>query len=115
MSKTRKDKEPERGAHYEAMSTWAESEDFSISDEAVVIDTEGTDAGRRFLAPFMTEGELDRATRGRPSMSGTGTSPKRQVRLPVELDAALIRRAADEHRRPSDIMRDALAQYLHAS
>lgn len=55
---------------------------------------------------------------GRPSLSGTtgsGRSPKRQVRLPVELDDALTRRAEAEHRRPSEILRDALTQYLRAS
>ncbi|GGH51201.1 ribbon-helix-helix protein, CopG family [Microbacterium album] len=55
---------------------------------------------------------------GRPSVGSTrprGESPKLQVRLPHELDEQLRRRAAAEHRRPSEIMRDALAQYLRAS
>jgi predicted transcriptional regulator len=63
--------------------------------------------------------ELERLTRGgRPSVGSSaarGESPKRQVRLPVELDAELTRRAKAEQRRPSEIMRDALTQYLSAS
>lgn len=54
--------------------------------------------------------------RGRPGLNGgagSGESPKRQVRLPRELDAALTERAAAEHRRPSAIIRDALSDYLH--
>ena len=45
-------------------------------------------------------------------MSGSGTSPKRQVRLPAQLDAALMARAAAEGRRPSDVVRAALSAYL---
>lgn len=59
-----------------------------------------------------------RATLGRPGLSGnpgTGRSPKRQVRLPRDLDQLLDQRAALEHRTASEIMRDAIGQYLHAS
>ncbi|WP_423753856.1 CopG family ribbon-helix-helix protein [Actinomyces israelii] len=43
---------------------------------------------------------------------GTGRSPKRQVRLPEDLDAALQARIDAEQRTASEIMRDALTQYL---
>lgn len=59
-----------------------------------------------------------RSTLGRPRLDrspGTGRSPKRQVRLPHDLDQLLDQRAALEHRTASEIMRDAIGQYLHAS
>lgn len=59
-----------------------------------------------------------RSTLGRPRLNrspGTGRSPKRQVRLPRDLDQLLDQRAALEHRTASEIMRDAIGQYLHAS
>ncbi|WP_431030866.1 ribbon-helix-helix protein, CopG family [Plantibacter sp. RU18] len=56
-----------------------------------------------------------RAVLGRPSLHGTGVSPKRQVRLPADLNALLDERAALEHRNASEIMREALAAYLQAS
>lgn len=58
------------------------------------------------------------STLGRPRLDrspGTGRSPKRQVRLPSDLDQLLDERAALEHRTASEIMRDAIGQYLHAS
>ncbi len=64
------------------------------------------------------DAEEVRATLGRPRLDrnpGTGRSPKRQVRLPSELDQLLDQRAALEHRTASEIMRDAIGQYLHAS
>ncbi|WP_110589838.1 ribbon-helix-helix protein, CopG family [Microbacterium suaedae] len=63
--------------------------------------------------------ELDKAIgRGRPSVGAKGArgeSPKRQVRLPVDLDRALTERAEREHRPVAAIMRDALTDYLRAS
>lgn len=59
-----------------------------------------------------------RSTLGRPRLDrspGTGRSPKRQVRLPNDLDELLDQRAALEHRTASEIMRDAIGRYLHAS
>jgi len=112
---------PAKGApidedHYNALSEWAESYDFTTDTDAVVTRGEGPEPGRAFLAPFMSPAELDTVTRrGRPSLSGAGTSPKRQVRLPADLDAALQERARAEGRKPSAVMREALARYLDAS
>ncbi|KDA04529.1 gamma-glutamyltransferase [Microbacterium sp. CH12i] len=61
---------------------------------------------------------LELAAMGRPGLSGrpgAGPSPKRQVRLSKELDAALTARALLEHRNASDIIRDALDSYLRAA
>jgi hypothetical protein len=53
---------------------------------------------------------------GRPSIDPNARpgqhSPVRQVRLPVEVNEQLVAVAAAEHRRPSDVIRSALADYL---
>jgi hypothetical protein len=112
---------PAKGApidedHYNALSEWAESYDFTTDPDAVVTRGEGPEPGRAFLAPFMSPAELDTVTgRGRPSLSGAGTSPKRQVRLPADLDAALEERARAEGRKPSAVMREAIENYLKSA
>lgn len=61
---------------------------------------------------------VDRAQGGRPPLNPTAPigehSPKRQVRLPVDLDARLTALAQAQDRRASDVMRDALTAYLDA-
>lgn len=65
-----------------------------------------------FLAALIPSEEVARVRAGRPSLSGRGKSPARQVRLPAQLDAALVERAHAEGRRPSDVLREALTAYL---
>lgn len=55
---------------------------------------------------------LDTLGRGKPSLSGRGTSPQIGVRLPAELRRQLAARARDEGRGESEIVRDALRSYL---
>lgn len=59
---------------------------------------------------------LERATGGRPPLDPAAApgqhSPVRQVRLPADLNDQLTAVAAAEHRRPSDVIRSALAEYL---
>jgi hypothetical protein len=59
---------------------------------------------------------LERAGGGRPPLDPTAApgqhSPVRQVRLPADLNDQLTAVAAAEHRRPSDVIRSALADYL---
>lgn len=102
--------------HYNALSNWAESYDFTADTNAVVTRSEGPEPGRAFLKQFMSPTELDTLTqRGRPSLSGAGTSHKRQVRLPADLDAALQERARAEGRKPSALMREAIENYLKSA
>lgn len=68
-------------------------------------------------AATVTAAEV-RARLGRPGLDGSagaGRSPRRQVRLPHDLDQLLDQRAAEQHRTPSELMRDAIDRYLHAS
>lgn len=111
---TKKHETPEeRAARYERG-------DFEISSDALIQDrAEFRPGDPDFELDDADLAELEQArAAGRPSLSGkagTGRSPRRQVRLPIDLDAELTRRAEAEHRGVSEIMRDALEQYLHAS
>lgn len=63
----------------------------------------------------ITADDVRKVVRGRHSLGAAqhrGTSPKRQVRLPIELDRALTERAERDHTNRSDIMREALTRYL---
>ncbi|MBP2437870.1 ribbon-helix-helix protein, CopG family [Microbacterium amylolyticum] len=97
--------------------------DIDISPNATI--SSGDEAARRGRAVVESAldadelAELDAAIRrGRPSLgqaAARGESPKRQVRLPEELDRALTERAKREHRKASAVIRDALTEYLRAS
>jgi hypothetical protein len=102
-------------ARYAAMAEWAESDAGLIPEGATIIRSTGDGAGRALLEAALGSAEaVDRAI-GRPTLDGTvatGKSPTRQVRLPRDLDALLTERASAEHRKPSELMREALDQYL---
>ncbi|MHB8221077.1 MAG: ribbon-helix-helix domain-containing protein [Acidimicrobiales bacterium] len=56
---------------------------------------------------------LDRAGRGRPSLSRSGSrSPQLRLSVPDELRSRLLERAEEEHRSVSNLVRDALEHYL---
>ena len=56
---------------------------------------------------------LDRAGRGRPSLSEPGVrSPQLRLSVPADLRSRLNRRAAAEHRSASAVVREALEHYL---
>ncbi len=98
------------------LSEWAESDAGLIPHGARVVRSTGDGAGRALIENALGGADtLTRALGGRPALDGQtggGASPKRQVRLPRDLDALLTERAEVEHRKPSDIMRDALSAYL---
>lgn len=78
--------------------------------------TPAPEESRAFLEQFVSTDKLDRISRGgRPSMSGAGTSPKRQVRLPADVDAELVRLAQAQGRTPSAVLRDAVTTYLRSA
>lgn len=107
-------------AYYEQLANDFEAEDYELPADAVVIRGEGDEPGRAILAQYMTPEELDAASRrgrGRPRLSsaGTGRSPKRQVRLPDDLDAALVRLAEAQGRTPSAVVREAVETYVRSA
>lgn len=78
---------------------------------------EAAAAGRALLEECLGGPEaLERALGGRPSLSPEAPrghrSPVRSLRLPDELSRRLDAQAEAEGRRPSDVMRDALVEYL---
>lgn len=63
------------------------------------------------------DNELDAILRGRPNLgqdhaTGTGRSPRRQVRLPEHTNAALDAYAQAHDTTPSAVIRDAVEAYL---
>lgn len=106
--------------HYQDLSDWAEElTGDDLTDTTVHTGDEAAARGRAMLeAALGSSDAVDRALGGRPSLSTAGTSPSRTVRLPRELDTALVDLARAEGRKPSAIVRDAVADYLarrHAS
>lgn len=104
-------------------NAWAqqiERDDYEprASDHGVAL--EGGEAAaysRALLEDLLGADALNAAIgRGRPSLSGgrRGESPKRQVRLPADLDARLLERAAAEETTASAIIRRAIDMYLEA-
>ena len=51
-------------------------------------------------------------TVGRPSLSGSGVSKLRAIRVPNEMDSAIEALARRQRRRPSALIREAVEQYL---
>jgi cytochrome c553 len=86
-----------------ALATMTDA-DFPTSDAA-------QDLSDDDIAQLAEQGR--RALAGRPSLTAPGTrSPRINLRLPQPLRDQLAAAAAEQHRRQSDIARDAIAQYL---
>ncbi|MCL2091704.1 MAG: ribbon-helix-helix protein, CopG family [Micrococcales bacterium] len=105
-------------AYYARLAAEVEACD-TLPEGSVVTTGVGDAPGREFLSQFMTPDELDAAVargRGRPRLApGSGQSPRRQVRLPEDVDAQLMARAVAEQRPVSAVLRDAVTAYLRAS
>ena len=97
--------------NHEELSEWAESLE-TLPPSAKVTKSNGDGAGRAMLEAALGSAEaVDRAI-GRPSLSEHGVSPSRTLRFPSDLDAALVSQAQAEHRKPSELIREAVIQYL---
>ena len=73
--------------------------------------------GTRRDGSRIDDDELDTILRGRPNLgqdraTGTGRSPRRQVRLPESTNAALTAYAEAHGPTPSAVIRDAVEAYL---
>lgn len=101
---------PERMALYEAEAERVAADDYE-PDVCPGADDDPITA-EEFVARWIPAEEIEAARRGRPSLSGTGPSPCRRVRLPADIDARLSARAAAEGRSMSALMRDAVSEYL---
>ena len=95
---------------YDALADWAERE-MNLPKNSTTA-KRGADAARagRELLERVGAG-------GRPSLGSddeTGESPRRQVRLPRNLSQRLDSLAKEQHRTPSDVMREAVERYVQA-
>lgn len=93
---------------YAQAAQWAEDD--------MTIKSASTTALRGDDAAAFGRDLLERATGGRPPLDPHAApgqhSPVRQVRLPAAINEQLAAVAAAEHRRPSDVIRTALSDYL---
>lgn len=93
---------------YDAAAEWAEH-DMTLPRRS------GTARRGADAAAFGRE-LVERSQGGRPSIDPEAApgekSPVRQVRLPRALDADLIAYAESIHRKPSEVLREALIEYL---
>lgn len=97
---------------YAAAAEWAEGNDVPQTDRAM----------RGDAAAAYAREQLERAgvsvPVGRPKLDPNekkaGRSPRRQVRLPQTLSDDLDQLATEQGREVSVIMREAIAEYLHA-
>ena len=114
--------------HPEALADWAENDAHAADPADTYSGTEAAEHGRALIAaalgldagqdgPLETfaRAELTRITRGpgRQSLTAPGVQTRvRQVRLPDPLDETLARYVAQPHTTRSEVMREALEQYL---
>lgn len=104
---------------YQADADWAEHEmGLTQATGGTVLRGAASAAHGRQMLEQAAGGpaELDKLLRGRPSIdpdAGPGEHSRvRQVRLPAAQNQQLDALAASEGRRPSEIMREAVAEYL---
>lgn len=104
---------------YEALATWAEDDMRLSADSATALrGAPAATKGRVALeAALGGAAAVERAMRGGRPPLDPGAAPgaharSRTVRLTTDLDHRLDELVAAQRRRPSDIMREALADYL---
>lgn len=102
---------------YAQAADWAEGVQ-DIPADATVVDATISQDGRRMMEDLLGSAEAVERAMGRPSVDGSmtpGHSPVRQVRLSRELDQLLTARAEAEHRKRSEVIREALDSYLRSA
>jgi hypothetical protein len=102
---------------YEDLADRAERGELRAVPGTVLRGDAARDAGRRELLDATGASTLQEATRialGRPPVGSAGPSPVVHARVPRALKDGLAELAAREHRRESDVVREALATYLDA-
>ncbi|MDR1186904.1 MAG: ribbon-helix-helix domain-containing protein [Bifidobacteriaceae bacterium] len=103
--------------HYEELADRAERGLLTVKPGTVLRGRAAAQAGRRDLLAATGASTLQEATRialGRPPVGGLGPSPVVHARVPRALKESLTELAAREHRRESEVVREALATYIDA-
>ena len=89
----------------------AKEKEFRTKSGLVITD----EVADRLADEVETEEEYEWTTKrpvGRPSLDGSGTSPRVEFRVPRELYDAAAERAIEEERTVSAVAREALEKYL---
>lgn len=112
--------DPRSEAEYAAAAEWAEHRAVLPERSSTAVRGAAAAASGRGLLERALGGAdaVEEALRGRPKLDAGSPvgqhARQRQVRLPAELDAALESLAHRQERRVSDVLRDALSDYVHA-
>ncbi|MFD4368668.1 ribbon-helix-helix protein, CopG family [Rhodococcus sp. NPDC058521] len=98
----------DKNTDYDELSQWAERDmTLPMESDAAERGDDAAAAGRALL---------ERVGVGRPSLARdagiSGASPKRQVRLPRPLSNKLDELAERQDRKPSELMREAVEEYV---
>lgn len=94
------------GVDLDALTAWAESDDPAHAPGTTRHGGEAARAGKAELAL------AGRPTLGHRHATGNGRSPRRQVRLPADLNDRLDRLAGKAGKTSSMLIRDAVEDYL---
>ena len=103
-----------------SLDKWAEDLTVFGTEARLTSGADATASGRAMLAnPLGGPEGVKRAVRGRPALPSMTAShargyksPQRTFRLPHDLDEKLTSLSAKQGRRQSDVVRDALAEYI---
>ena len=102
--------------NYEKLAARAERGDFKVKPGTVRRGSEATAEARRSLIEATGATSVDELTRivlGRPSVGAkAGASPVVRARVPQALKDRVTAIAEREHRKESDVVREALAAYV---
>lgn len=103
---------------YEQLARAAEAGQLPATPDTVTRGPAAAEAARTALLEATGTTSIDDATRiaiGRPSLDrqGQGRSPVVRARVPQALKDQVQQLAEAQHRKESDILRDALETYLH--
>lgn len=91
----------------QALDDWATTQAPDSHGRTRLYGTEAADAARQLLAHA-----AGKPTLGHTHAQHTGRSPRRQVRLPEDINRRLDAYAAATGRTPSEVIRDALTSWL---
>lgn len=102
--------------NYDELARRAQAGQLPTKPGTVKRGSEATEAARAALLGATGTTSLEGATRvavGRPSLGHEGKSPVVRARVPQDLKDQVQQLAATQHRKESEIVRDALTAYLH--
>lgn len=100
---------------YDELARRAERGDLAVKPESVRRGTEAAEAARHALMEATGTTTIEEAARvavGRPPLGHEGRSPVVRARVPQDLKDQVQQLAAAQHRKESEIVRDALAAYV---